>query len=171
MKSPKKNFAYNLIYQILILIIPLITAPYLARVVGANGVGIYSYTYSIVYYFMLLTLLGVSNYGNRSIAKVRDNKEALSKTFWGIYLFQLLMGILMIILYVGYLYVFDIKYKSIATIQILFIISATLDINWFFFGIEEFKKTITRNTFVKVYSHINEVRTQKLYCQIRKKMI
>ena len=150
MNNPKKNFIYNLIYQVLVLIIPLITAPYLARVVGAKGVGTYSYTYSIVYYFMLLTLLGVNNYGNRSIAKVRDNKKELSKTFWSIYLFQLLMGIIMLLLYVGYLYLFDIKYKNIAIIQTLFILSAMLDINWFFFGMEEFKKTITRNTFVKI---------------------
>ena len=77
--NPKKNFIYNTIYQILVLIIPLITAPYLSRVVGANGVGTYSYTYSIVYYFMMLTLLGLNNYGNRTIAKVRENKIALSK--------------------------------------------------------------------------------------------
>ena len=150
MKSPKKNFIYNLIYQILILIIPLITAPYIARVVGANGVGIYSYTYSIVYYFMLLTLLGVNNYGNRSIAKVRDNKNKLSETFWSIYLFQLLMGFIMLSLYIGYIVLFNNSYKLYATIEILFIISAMLDINWFFFGIEEFKKTITRNTIVKI---------------------
>ena len=150
MSSPKKNFIYNLIYQMLVFIIPLITAPYLARVVGAKGVGIYSYTYSIVYYFMLLTLLGVNNYGNRSIAKVRDNKKELSKTFWSIYLFQLLMGIIMLIAYVGYICLFDIKYKNIAIIQTLFVLSAILDVNWFFFGMEEFKKTITRNTFVKL---------------------
>ena len=150
MNNPKKNFIYNLIYQILVLIIPLITAPYLARVVGADGVGIYSYTYSIVYYFMLLTLLGVNNYGNRTIAKVRDDKKKLSKTFWSIYLFQLFMGIIMLILYIGYILLFDNKYKLYASIEILFIISAILDINWFFFGMEEFKKTITRNTFVKV---------------------
>lgn len=148
--SAKKNFLYNIVYQIFILIIPLITAPYLARVVGTNGVGIYSYTYSIVYYFMLLTLLGVNNYGNRSIAKVREDKEKLSKTFWSIYLLQLIMGIIMLSLYIGYILLFDNKYKIYASIEILFIISAMLDINWFFFGMEQFKKTITRNTFVKV---------------------
>ena len=132
------------------MIIPLITAPYLARVVGVDGVGTYSYTYSIVYYFMLLTLLGVNNYGNRSIAKVRDDNKKLSKTFWGIYLFQLIMGIIMLVLYIGYIMLFDNKYKLYSTIEILFIISAMLEINWFFFGMEEFKKTITRNTFVKV---------------------
>ena len=148
--SAKKNFLYNIIYQVFILIIPLITAPYLARVVGVKGVGIYSYTYSIVNYFMLLTLLGVNNYGNRSIAKARDNKVKLSKTFWSIYSLQLLMGIIMIIVYFIYITLFGIKYKTIATIQSIFIVSAMLDINWLFFGLEEFKKTITRNTIIKV---------------------
>lgn len=150
MSSPKRNYIYNLIYQILILIIPLITAPYLSRVVGAEGVGTYSYTYSIVYYFMMLTLLGVNNYGNRTIAKVRDNKEELSKNFWGIYAMQLIMGITMLVLYVGYIFLFENEYKTIAIIQSLFIISSILDINWFFFGLEEFKVTITRNTIVKL---------------------
>lgn len=154
MSSSKKNFIYNLIYQILILIIPLITTPYLSRVVGAEGVGIYSYTYSIVYYFMLLTLLGVNNYGNRTIAKVRDDKKSLSKNFLGIYFFQLIMGILMSLIYLLYISFLCNDYKNIAIIQFLYIISAILDINWFFFGIEEFKKTITRNTFVKISSVI-----------------
>ena len=86
----KKNFVYNLIYQILILILPLVTVPYVSRVLGADGVGKYSYTYSIAYYFMICAMLGLNNYGNRAIAKVRDNKEELSKEFCGIYAFQLI---------------------------------------------------------------------------------
>ena len=99
---------------------------------------------------MLLTLLGVNNYGNRSIAKVRDNKDELSKTFWSIYLFQLLTGIVMLLFYAAYIIIFDNQYALYATIEILFILSSILDINWLFFGLEEFKKTITRNTFVKL---------------------
>ena len=148
--SVKRNFIYNILYQLLILVIPLITAPYLSRVVGADGVGTYSYTYSIVYYFMMFTLLGVNNYGNRMIAKVRDDKEKLSKTFFSIYMIQLILGIVMLILYFIYISFFEIKYKNIALIESLFIISSILDINWFFFGMEEFKKTITRNTIVKI---------------------
>ncbi len=148
----KKNFIYNFIYQILIILIPLIVAPYLSRVIGAEGVGIYSYTHSIVYYFMLFTLLGVNNYGNRSIAKVRDNKETLAKTFWSIYFFQFITGFFMLIVYLIYLCLFDISFKTIAFIQSLFIISSILDINWLYFGLEEIKLTITRNTFVKLGS-------------------
>ncbi len=150
MNNPKKNYIYNVIYQVLILIIPLIISPYLSRVIGAEGIGIFSYTYSIVYYFMLLTLLGVNNYGNRSIAKVRDDKEKLSKTFWSIYLFQLIMGIIMLIIYFIYLFFFSVKYKQLFLIETIYIISTIFDINWFFYGLEEFKKTITRNTILKV---------------------
>ena len=148
--SPKKNFIYNIIYQILTLIIPLIITPYLSRVIGSGGVGIYSYTYSIVHYFMLLTMMGVNNYGNRTIAKVREDNDKLSKTFWSIYLLQLIMGLTLTIIYISYVLIFDNEFKIIALIQSLFIISSMLDINWFFFGLEEFKKTITRNTFVKI---------------------
>ena len=82
MSDVKKNFLLNIIYQILILILPLITVPYVSRVIGASGVGEYSYTYSIVYYFMLIAMLGINNYGNRTVAKIRDDKVKLSKTFF-----------------------------------------------------------------------------------------
>lgn len=150
MNQLKKNFLYNSSYQILKLIIPLITEPYLARVLGLEGVGTYSYTYSIVYYFMLATLLGVNDYGNRSIARVRDNKEKLSKTFWEIYIFQLILGIVMLVSYFIYISIFSSDYRRIFLIQSLFILSAILDINWFYFGLEKFKTTIGRNIIIKV---------------------
>lgn len=86
MNKLRKNFFYNIIYQVLILILPLITVPYVARVLGADGVGIHSYTYSISYYFMLIAMLGLNNYGNRSIAKVRDNKMNYQKHS-GVYIY------------------------------------------------------------------------------------
>lgn len=154
MGSIKKNFIYNIIYQFLVFLIPLVVSPFLARTLGAEGIGIYSYTYSIVYYFMLLTLLGVNNYGNRTIAKVRDDKEKLSKTFWSIYAVQIAMGIIMLSLYLVYVALFGSEHRTIALLQSLFIVSAMLDINWLFFGLEEFKKTITRNSVIKICSVI-----------------
>lgn len=150
MNSIKKNYIYNLLYQISIIIIPLITTPYLSRKIGVEGIGTYSYTYSIVYYFVMLTLLGVNNYGNRTIAKVRNNKKQLSNTFWSIYIMQVIMGSFMLVLYIAYILFFENKYKSIAIIQSLFIISSILDINWFFFGLEEFKITVIRNVIIKL---------------------
>lgn len=169
MSNPKKNFIYNLIYQILIFIIPFVTMPYISRVLGAEGVGIYSYTHSIVYYFMILTLLGINNYGNRSIAKVRKDSDALSNTFWEIYIIQLFSGIIMLLLYIIYVFFVVNEYKKIFFIQSLFIVSAICDINWFFFGLEKFKKTIFKNTFVKIgnmiliFVFINEYKDIGIY--------
>ena len=155
MGGVKKNFLYNILYQILILIIPIVTVPYVSRVLGSTGIGIYSYTYSIVYYFMIFAMLGLNNYGNRSIAKARDNKEKLSRTFKEIYCMQIITSITMIILYFLYLVIFDVKYKEIALIQSIYVISCLFDINWFFFGIEKFKLTVTRNAIIKVLSLIS----------------
>lgn len=148
----KKNFIYNILYQILILFLPLITIPYVSRILGANGIGIYSYTYSIAYYFMIIAMLGLNNYGNRTIAKIRDNKEELSKEFWSIYLLQVIISVLMVILYILYVLIFESQYKIIAIIQIMYVISSVFDINWFFFGMEKFKLTITRNIVIKLIS-------------------
>lgn len=150
----KKNFIYNIIYQVLILFLPLITVPYISRNLGADGLGIYSYTYSIAYYFMIIAMLGLNNYGNRTIAKVKDDKEKLSKEFCSIYALQLISSIIMIIAYFLYITLFNNEYRLIAFIQIMYIISSMFDINWFFFGIEKFKLTITRNTIIKVLSLI-----------------
>ena len=75
MNSIKKNLFYNSLYQILVVLTPLITSPYISRVLGANGLGIYSYSYTIANYFLIFAMLGVMNYGNRSIAKVRSDRS------------------------------------------------------------------------------------------------
>lgn len=152
MNSVRRNLVYNILYQILVLILPFITVPYISRVLGAEGVGVYSYTYSIVYFFMIFTLLGINNHGNRIVAKVRDDKTALSKTFLSIYAIQLASGLLMILLYVIYMFTFNNSYIVVAWLQIIYIFSAIFDINWFFFGLEEFRITVTRNTAVKLVS-------------------
>ncbi len=69
---------------------------------GAENIGIYSYSYSIASYFALFILLGLNNYGNRTIAAVRDNKMELSKNFLEIYTMQLCMSLFVIIIYVIY---------------------------------------------------------------------
>lgn len=150
----KRNVLYNIIYQMLVLIVPLITAPYLSRVIGADGIGEYTYTYSVVCFFMMFTLMGVNNYGNRAISRVRNNREQSSTVFTEILCFQLFMGFLMMLSYYSFVFLFLKEYKTIACLQGVFIISAMLDINWLYFGLEEFKITITRNALVKVGSLI-----------------
>ena len=149
-KSVKKNFVYNLLYQILTFLLPLITTPYLSRILGAEKTGVYSYAYSIAYYFVLFCMLGLNNYGNREIAKVRDDKYRLSKTFWSIYGLQLCTGVIVTVIYVIYIGAF--RNQLISWIMLLYVVSALFDVNWFFWGLEEFKITVARNTIIKLLS-------------------
>lgn len=152
MKSENKNFLLNVAYQLLSYVFPLITVSYISRRLGVDNVGIYSYTYSIVYMFMLAAMLGINNYGNREIAKVRDNRDELSRVFWSIYRLQLMVVGVVIVGYLSYLLLWCKAYKEIAAIQFLYLVSVCFDINWFYFGLEKFKLTITRNCIIKVLS-------------------
>ena len=105
MSSVKKNYIYNVIYQLLTFASVLLITPYITRTLGAYNTGVYSYTYSAANYFWLFAMLGVNNYGNRSIAQARAMDVA-----------------------------------------------AVVDINWFFFGMEQFKITVTRNIVIKLLS-------------------
>ena len=154
MNDLKKNFFYNVAYQVLILILPLITTPYISRVLGADGIGIYSYTYSIAYTFALVMLLGINNYGNRTIAQYREDKEQVSKKFWEIYCIQFIMSAIVIIIYALYITFFEKEYKMIGYIQIIYLLGTAIDINWFFFGMEKFKLTVMRSAIVKILSFI-----------------
>lgn len=152
MSSIKKNFMYNVIYQMLLIVLPLITTPYISRVLGSDGVGTYAYTYTVANYFMLAAMLGVKNYGNRSIAAVRDDKKLLGKTFWQIYGLQFWCSIIALAVYFGYVLLFEKEYRVIALIQGIYVLSGLLDISWFFFGLEEFKITVLRNIAVRLIS-------------------
>lgn len=150
--SVKKNFIYSILYQIFVIIMPLITTPYIARVIGPEGVGIQAYTFSVANYFVLFAMLGINNYGNRSIAMVRDDKVKLSKTFWEIYSLQVAMSLFMVILYWLYVVFIANELKTFLLIQMIYIIAACIDINWLFFGLEQFKLTVMRNAVIKLIS-------------------
>ena len=82
--SVRKNYIYNLIYQVMTLITPFITTPYISRVLGADGTGVQSYTNSVVQYFAILAALGTASYGQREIARHRDEIKIRSRLFWEI---------------------------------------------------------------------------------------
>lgn len=129
----KKNIFYNFAYQILILVLPLITTPYLSRTLGAKGIGIYSFSQSIATYFIYITVLGLSNYGNRAIAAVQNDKDQRSKVFFEIYTLQLVCFTVSIIVYIIYtIFWADDRYAAIA--MSMWVWSSMFDINWFFFG-------------------------------------
>lgn len=152
MKTTSKNFLYNAIYQIFILIIPLITTPYVSRILGVDNIGTYAYTYSIVYYFMLFSMLGINNYGSRTIAKCNNDIVNRSNKFWNIYFLQLLLTIIMGMLYLILVALSTYENKLIMLIQGIYLLSVAFDINWLFFGVEKFKITVSRNVIIKIIS-------------------
>ena len=141
---------YNVVYQILLIILPLITTPYISRILGSEGLGTYTYTYTIANYFMLAAMLGVKNYGNRSVAAVRENREVLSRAFWEIYGLQFLCSALALLVYLCYAWMETPVYRLVALIQGIYVFSGMLDISWLFFGVEKFKITVTRNIVIRV---------------------
>lgn len=153
MASVKKNLIYNMSYQVLILILPLITTPYISRVLGAEGLGVYSFYQSIALYFVYFSMLGVLNYGNREISKSMDSKEKTKEKFSEIYSMQLVTSILFLILYIVFAVIFPkIGEKQIALIFSLQVFSATIDISWLFFGVQEFKIPAIIQMFSRLFS-------------------
>lgn len=147
-----RNFLLNVGYQIITFIFPLITVPYISRVLGVENVGIFSFTNSIAYTFLLFGMLGLSNYGNREIAKVRDEREKTSECFSSIYSLQLLINAIAIFAYIFYTLFICKEYIVIAKIQTIYVASIFFDVSWLYFGLEKFKMTIMRNLIVKVLS-------------------
>lgn len=149
----KKNFIYSAAYQMLALILPLVTAPYLSRVLGADGLGIYSYTYSIAYYFVLLAMLGVNNYGNREIARCGESIAAVRRTFWGIWTLQAVLALVALVAYCVYaLFASGRPFESLVWAP--YVLTALLDVNWLFFGLQRFKVTVTRNFVIKLMTFV-----------------
>lgn len=150
-KSIAKNYAYNLIYQVLTLILPLVTTPYISRVLGAERIGIYGYTHSIVSYFILFGSLGVALYGQREIAYAQENSEKRMKNFVEIVSFRFITVFIASLIYF-FVFMIQGEYKVYYSILFLALAAVAFDISWFFQGLEEFKKTVLRNIVVRLSS-------------------
>ena len=150
--SLKMNLIYQMCYKILVLITPFITSPYISRVLGAEALGLYSFTLSIVNYFLMFVYLGIDNYGCRVIAETRgkNDDEKLKQVFWEVYLLQLITGSIALAEYGIYCTFFVVENIELFIIQGIAIIAATIDINWYFAGTEQFKLTVTRNFIIKL---------------------
>lgn len=145
------NYILNLSYQIIAIIIPIITTPYISKVLGVSGVGEYSFTYSIANYFSLFAAMGFATYAQREIAKYRDNIYKTTITFWEIFIVKLitsLFSILLNILLIHYK-VYG-KYNILMVWWNVLIISTAIDINYLFQGLEEFGKIVYKNILVKI---------------------
>ncbi len=152
-KSIVKNYFLNLIYQIVVMLISLITPPYLSRTIGADGIGIYGYTVSFATYFMLIASMGITIYGQREIAYVQNDKKERSKVFFELMIIRTVTTIIsMLIFYL--VFVLNGEYATYYMF-LLFVIFATLfDITWFFKGLEDFKISVIRSCAIRILSVI-----------------
>ncbi len=152
-----KNYLYNVGYQLLTVIAPLLTMTYLAHVLGTKGFGIQAWTNSIVTYFLLLATLGINLYGQREIAYVRDDVIERDRKFWEIQILHFIVGTITLLIYFVFIYLMSKtginefkSYYSQLVLQSWVIVAVVLDISWYFMGLEDFKKTVVRNSLIKI---------------------
>lgn len=148
--STRKNTLYNMAYRLFSILLPLVTAPWLSRAVGTEGVGLYGYAWAISYTFCLVGLLGLENYGPRAIAQAKDDKAALDHTFSAIWKMQLLVAGLTLLVWCGYVAFVAGEEKQIAFHLTLMSVSCLVNVDWCLMGLDQFKPIALRNTAVKL---------------------
>ena len=150
-KSVKKNYIYNVLYQMLLLASPLITAPYAARVLCPDGIGLQSYAISVMSCFMLFAYLGSNIYGQREISYVQNDRHKRSIVFWNTFVFKAVTSLVAI---VGYLIFVSFQKENtiIYLLLTLSLVAVTADISWFFQGVEDFGKTVARSSIIRILS-------------------
>jgi len=160
-----KNYLYNIFYQVFILLVPIVTTPYLARAIGPVGVGINSYTNATIQYFILFGSIGINLYGNRQIAFVRNDRELLTQAFYEIYILRIISITLAYLAFLIFL-LFTNRFQVYYWAQSVSLIAAAFDISWFFMGVENFAVTVLRNFVVKIITVISILTLVKSYSDL-----
>lgn len=149
-----KNYLFSSSYQLLLVIVPIITIPYLSRVLGTDGIGLNTFTASVAGYYVLIATLGTNLYGNREIAYCQNDKEKRSKIFWEITLLSWSSSLITLMFYVTFIIFID-QYRSLYLLQGIAILTTMFDISWYFMGVEKFKIPVIRNFIVKFITVIS----------------
>lgn len=148
-KKIKKNIQYNLLYQTIVVIIPIVLTPYIVRVLGAEALGIYDYCYSYASIVITICMLGIGNYGNREIAYTRDDKQKVTNSFFSILFLELLLGVIALLVFL-FIIIFSGEYSYYMSLFLIWIIANTVDCTWFYLGIEEMEYAVKKNIISKL---------------------
>ena len=148
-RSIAENLFYNMLYQVLVTVLPIVTTPYIARALGLTATGVHSYTESIVTYFTLFGALGTSMYAVRKIASVREDEKSLAQATLEILALKVILMLVTLAVFIPSLCVGG-EYAYLFRIHIINIVATGLDISWFYQGIEDFKKVTIRNLLMKL---------------------
>ncbi|MBO5648449.1 MAG: oligosaccharide flippase family protein [Clostridia bacterium] len=135
----RKNYLYNVVCELVTTLIPLLTMPYVTRVLGRGGMGAYQYVMTIASYFGLFANFGVKAYGNRCIAQAKDDPDARNRTFSGIFYQQLILSSVVGAAYMVYALLWGGEYRVLFAIFGINLVSAMLEVTWLYWGMESFR--------------------------------
>lgn len=138
-KSAKLNYIYNVIAQVLLIVFPLITAPYISRVLDASSIGKNTFSLTVASYFVMFANFGFGYYAQRAIAGKQKDRTAQSTLFWEIFLAK--AGLSLFASFVmAILLVFNVfgEYTSVIWLYVANVVSVAFDVSFLFHGNEEF---------------------------------
>lgn len=147
-----KNYIYNTTVQVLNILVPFITVPYITRILGSEGIGIVSFAKSITTYFVLFGTLGIAIYGNRTIAYVKNDPNKRSEVFWEIFFSKCITAGISFSVYLIMVVYCNIEYPKVYFVYSLLILSALIDISWFFMGMENFRSILFRGLIIRCFT-------------------
>ena len=152
--SIKKNFVFQVLYQAIVLVLPLVVSPILTRRMGSYSLGVYSYVGTIAYYFLVFANLGIMKHGQRLIASNRSDDVSLRKAFWSLVFVHFIASSFFVFAYVLFILLFVHNNEEIYWIYVIYVVSALFDITWLFYGLENFKGVVIKNSVSKLLTFL-----------------
>ncbi|MBR2861929.1 MAG: flippase [Clostridia bacterium] len=149
------NYIYSLLYHIFTIITPLITTPYISRVLGATNIGIYGYVESICIYFIVMGNLGFPLLGQREIAYNADDLKKRSTKFADVMIGKTFFLSISLAAYIIFSLFFAPDNNIIFLSYALGMVADLVNVGWFFQGLEDFRTTVMRNFIIKIISIIS----------------
>lgn len=153
-KSIRKNYIFNLTNQLLGIITPFITIPYVSRVLHADGIGVVSYVGAINAYFVLVAGLGIGVYGQRELSYLQNDRYNRSIIFSNLVFISFSSTLVISLFYLFFCWQQK-EYNIIYYIFTIQLIAVGLDISWLFVAMEDFLSITIRSILVRVASVIS----------------
>jgi len=149
-----RNVFYNTLTQIVSIFFPLILIPFLARTLGPEGLGVFSYTQTILQFFLVIGVFGLDVFGQKKIALDKSCHQKTNQTFSNILFLRFTLLLIILLLYIIIISIFFLNYRIFLYLSIIYIVSSMFDLTWFYIGIEDYKIIASRNVLIKVVAFI-----------------
>ena len=152
MNSLAKNSLYNVLYRLLNIIFPFITSIYVARVLGADGIGKVAAAQNIVSYFTIFASMGIPTYGIKLIAQFKVKSKESSKAFSELFVINFILSVVCSIAY--YILIFMVPYFEgkhlLYSVTGFSLILNIINVDWFYQGIQEYRYIAIRSLIIKI---------------------